>query len=130
MKNIINEFKAFAIRGNVVDMAIGIVVGTAFNKVVSSVVNDLFMPFLSLFLGKTPLRQLKWKLSEEIAVNYGEFLQVTIDFILIAFSAFIIVKAMNTLKDKAENTEVKTVPTPKDIQLLSEIRDLLKSQKD
>lgn len=129
MKKIFNEFKAFAIRGNVIDMAIGIVVGTAFNKIVSSLVNDVIMPVLGAAVGKVSLSELSWNIAADITVSYGKFLQFTLDFVIIALAAFSVVKIMNSLKDKAEDAGVKEVPTPKDIQLLSEIRDLLKEAK-
>lgn len=128
MRKIFDEFRAFAIRGNVIDMAIGIVVGTAFNKIVSSLVNDIIMPILGSAIGKVSLSDLAWKITEDITVNYGKFLQFTLDFVIIAIAAFTVVKVMNSLKDKSEDVKVKEVPTPKDIQLLTEIRDLLKSK--
>lgn len=137
---IIKEFKEFAIKGNVFDMAVGIIIGTAFTKVVGSFVKDLFMPFLSLFTGEVNFNNLSYVLREEIkngegvvtqelvAVHYGSFIQITIDFLIIAFCVFMVVRLFNKLKRKADVVEVKEVPTPRDIELLSEIRDLLKQK--
>tara|TARA_B100000780_G_scaffold275102_2_gene241140 strand:- start:454 stop:882 length:429 start_codon:yes stop_codon:yes gene_type:complete len=135
------EFKEFALKGSMFDMAVGIIIGGAFSKVVSSLVNDIIMPPLAVLLGQVKLGDLKWlmkpeqlnadgeMLTEAVYVNYGMFLQVLIDFTIIAFSIFLVVKVFNRLRNKAENSKDKTVVTPKDIQLLSEIRDLLQDQK-
>lgn len=141
MKKIIKEFKEFAIKGNVFDMAIGIIVGTAFSKVVSSLVGDIISPCISYFTGEVDFTSLaitikpeqlneQGKLIQEaVAINYGSFLQTTIDFAIIAFCIFSVIKLFNSLKRKSENVEDKTVSTPKDIELLTEIRDLLKSDR-
>lgn len=135
------EFKEFALKGSMFDMAVGIIIGGAFSKVVSSLVNDIIMPPLAVLLGQVKLGDIKWlmkpeqlnadgeMLTEAVYVNYGMFLQVLIDFTIIAFSIFLVVKVFNRLRNKAENSKDKTVVTPKDIQLLSEIRDLLQDQK-
>lgn len=142
MKKVLKEFKEFAIKGNVFDMAVGIIVGTAFSKVVSSLVSDMIMPLISYFTGEVNFSSLKFIIKPElkdaegkvlqqlVSVNYGNFLQTGIDFIIIAFSIFVVIKFFNSLKRKAENPEDKTVTTPKDIELLTDIRDLLKQKKD
>jgi len=136
----IQEFKEFAVKGNVIDMAIGIIIGTAFNKIVSSLVNDIITPPIGYFLGNVDFTDLKIVfqpkevnangevIQELIAINYGNFIQSGIDFLLIAISMFVVVKVMNSIKRKAEDEKETTVPTPKDIQLLSEIRDLMEKQ--
>jgi len=141
MKNIIKEFKEFAIKGNVFDMAVGIIIGTAFSKVVSSLVADIITPFISYFTGEVDFKNLSITLRPEqidengtlvqqlVSINYGNFLQNTIDFLIIALCIFAVIKVFNSLKRKAENVEDKTVSTPKDIELLTEIRDLLKRDK-
>lgn len=141
MKKVFKEFKEFAIKGNMFDMAVGIIIGTAFSKVISSIVADIISPLISLLLGKTSFHSLSFVLRKEklnevtgeviqpmVAINYGSFLQTTIDFLIIAFSIFLVIKLFNSLKRKAENTEDASVETPKDIALLSEIRDLLKEK--
>lgn len=137
---IIKEFKEFAIKGNMFDMAIGIIIGTAFSKVVSSLVDDVIMPFIGYFLGRVNFENLKFKLQKEIenngeisqelvSVNYGNFLQIVIDFVIVAMSIFVVIKIFNRLKNKAENETDETETTPKNIELLAEIRDLLKEKK-
>ncbi len=137
---IFKEFKEFAIKGNVFDMAVGIIIGTAFTKVVSSFVKDIFMPVLSLFTGDINFTNLSFILKEEVkdgagvvtqelvAISYGSFIQIAIDFLIIAFCIFLVVRVFNKLKRKADVVEVVEVPTPRDIELLSEIRDLLKEK--
>ena len=135
---IIKEFREFAIKGNMFDMAIGIIIGAAFNKIVSSLVNDIITPFLGMAIGNDQFENLKIILQPEIqdaagnitremvSVNYGSFLQVLLDFLIIALTVFVVVKTFNRLKNRANDEKDMTVPTPKDIELLSEIRDLLK----
>lgn len=137
---IIKEFKEFAIKGNMFDMAIGIIIGTAFNKLVSSLVKDIIMPPFGFLLGKVNFDELKYMLlpekhdstgkviAEAITINYGIFIQLAIDFFLIAITIFFVVQLFNILRRKAEDPQVTTVPTPRDIELLSEIRDILKTQ--
>ena len=136
--NIIKEFKEFAIKGNMFDMAIGIIIGTGFNKIVSSLVNDLILPSLSLLIGQVNCQNLSLVLRDKqvdstgvviqelVAIKYGNFLQVLVDFTIIALSAFLVIKLFNSFRKKAEDAKDVTVSTPKDIELLSEIRDLLK----
>ena len=138
MKKIFKEFKEFALKGNMFDMAIGIIIGSAFSKVVNSIVGDIFMPPLGYMLGKVDLKELKWILhkaeinssgeiiSNAVVFSYGNFIQICIDFLVVAISVFLIIKLFNNLRRKAEDPQVEEVPTPANIILLSEIRDLLK----
>lgn len=137
---IIKEFKEFAIKGNMFDMAIGIIIGAAFNKMVTSIVKDIITPYFGYILGKVNFQDLKIVLQDElkdssgkviqefVAIRYGNFLEISFDFILIAVTMFLVIKTFNRLKKKSEDTGDVTVPTPKDIELLSEIRDLLKEK--
>jgi len=129
---ILNEFKAFAMKGNMVDMAIGIIIGAAFGKIVSSLVNDIIMPPIGLLLGGVNFTDLKLVLKgatetvPAVTWNYGSFIQVVIDFLIVAWAIFMIVKAINAAKKKEEAAPA-TPPAPtKDQTLLTEIRDLLK----
>lgn len=129
---LIDEFKAFAMRGNVVDMAVGIIIGAAFGKIVSSIVNDIIMPPIGLLLGGVNFTDLKvvMKAATETAPavtwNYGNFIQVTIDFLIVTFAVFLLIKAMNSLKKKEEAVPPPPPEPTKEESLLSEIRDLLK----
>ena len=130
MKKTLNEFKKFAMRGNVVDMAVGIIIGGAFGKIVSSLVGDLIMPAVGVLVGGVNFSDLKWVIkravmegdkvvSPEVAISYGNFIQVVFDFLIIA------------LATRKKEAEAKTPPAPPaDIQLLTEIRDLLKEKKE
>jgi large conductance mechanosensitive channel len=131
--SMIKEFKEFAMRGNVIDMAVGIVIGGAFTKIVTSLVNDIIMPPLGLVIGGVNFTALKATLGlpmegkEPVTINYGTFIQVLVDFIIVAFAIFLVVKGINSLKRKqAEAPAVPPAPT-KDQVLLTEIRDLLKA---
>ena len=132
MKNFFDEFKKFAVKGNVIDLAVGIIIGSAFGKIIASFVNDLFMPLISLLMGKTNFVQLKVILVEasgdtpELAIRYGQFIQTVIDFILIAFVVFIMVKTVNNMRKKQEEKPAAP-PAPSNTEiLLEEIRDLLR----
>lgn len=137
----LKEFKEFAIKGNVFDMAVGIIIGSAFTKVVNSVVADLIMPVLSIFIGKINFQNWVYVLQEAeldekgnvinaaITIKYGNLLQSTIDFLIIAICIYIVVTMFNKLRKKSENENDETVATPKNIELLAEIRDLLKERK-
>ena len=137
---IFKEFKDFAIKGNMVDMAIGIIIGTAFGRIITSLVEDVIMPPFGYLLGKFNFATLKVVLKqaeidssgkvlkEAITLNYGNFIQVFLNFLIIAIVIFSVVKVINSFRQKANDPENTTVPTPKDIQLLSEIRDILKKQ--
>lgn len=119
-----------------IDMAVGIVIGTAFNNVISTIVKNIIMPPLSLLTQGVNLSDKKYVLrqatdaGEEIAIGYGDLLENLIDFIVIAFTIFLVVKFINRFKNKSENPQDKTVETPKDIQLLSSIEKLMKEQND
>lgn len=137
MKKFMQEFKEFAIRGNVIDMAVGVVIGGAFSKIISSLVADLIMPLLSVLTGKVNLASLAWEVipaatpeGTAVVVTYGVFLQALLDFILIAFSIFLAVKFITKLHKKEEKpAEEPAEPTPtKEELLLAEIRDLLKEK--
>lgn len=136
MKGFINEFKQFAIKGNMFDMAIGIIIGTAFNNVVNTLVKRIIMPPMSLFTEKVNLGNLKYVLREadanreEVAIGYGELIEVFMDFLVIALTIFLVIKALNRLRDRAEDPEDKTESTPKDIELLSRIEGLMKEQNE
>ena len=145
----LKEFKAFALKGNVVDMAVGVIIGGAFGKIVSSLVNDILMPPIGMLLGNVDFKDLKVNLatikdaavsvvnegaapSEPVYWNYGAFLQQCIDFAILAFCVFMLVKLMNRLtnlnKKKEEKPAAPPAPT-KEEQLLTEIRDLLKNKQ-
>lgn len=132
---IAEEFKQFALKGNVIDLAIGIVVGGAFGKIVSSLVNDIIMPPIGLVLGGVNFSALKITLkpgtlgSEAVAINYGAFLQTMIDFLIIAWAIFLVIKMINSMKRKEEaQAAASPLPSQEEI-LLAEIRDVLKEQK-
>jgi len=129
------EFKKFISRGNVMDMAIGVVMGTAFTKIVNSLVTNIITPAISLLTGKVNVATLAYKVNEgkpnEISIAYGDFIQAIIDFVLVAFSIFCVIKIINTVKErlqKAEETEeaVEEAKPTEEVLLLTEIRDLLK----
>lgn len=135
------EFKKFAIKGNVIDLAVGVVIGGAFSKIVSSLVEDLIMPIMGFITGRIDLSALQLVIptstsgSAGIAIKYGKFLQSTLDFIIIAFSIFLFIKAINRLRTMIEEKEKKQEPGAaaaeinKTEVLLTEIRNLLKHQK-
>ncbi|MFM7469239.1 MAG: large-conductance mechanosensitive channel protein MscL [Vampirovibrionales bacterium] len=106
MSGILAEFKAFALKGNMVDTAVGIILGSATGKVVSSLVSDVLMPPIGALMGKVDFKDLKLVLMPEVSINYGLFIQTTIDFLIVAFCVFLLVKAVNTLKkEPAEASE-------------------------
>lgn len=125
----LGDFKKFISRGNVVDMAVGVIIGAAFGKIVTSLVNDMLMPVVGIFLGGVDFSTLSFTIGEA-QVKYGAFIQTIIDFIIIAFTIFIVVKLFERLKRKEETQEIvaeSAPPAPSDeVVLLSEIRDLLK----
>jgi large conductance mechanosensitive channel len=135
---IVQEFKDFAMRGNVVDMAVGIIIGGAFGKIVSSVVNDIIMPPIGLLVGGMKFNDLKLTMKgpeldaagkvvkEAVTLNYGQFLQTTVDFIIIAFAIFMMIKLMNTMQKKEVAKPAAPPPPSKEELLLAEIRDILK----
>lgn len=122
----LKEFKAFAMRGNVVDLAIGVIIGGAFGAIVNSLINDVITPLLL----KPALDAAQMSKLEDLtafgAVKYGKFIGATINFIIVAFVLFLIVKGMNAAKKKEETAPAAPAPPPADVQLLTEIRDLLK----
>jgi len=134
------EFKEFALRGNVVDIAVGIIIGAAFGKIVSSFVNDVIMPPLGLLIGNVDFSQLYFALNGATyatlqealdqgapVLKYGAFIQTVFDFVIVAFAIFVAVKAMNKLKRKEEAAPPPAPPVPSaEVQLLTEIRDSLK----
>lgn len=130
----IKEFRDFAMRGNVVDMAVGIIIGAAFGKIVSSFVNDVLMPPLGVLLGGVDFTDLAITLKEAsgdvtaVTLKYGSFIQALVDFVIIAFAIFIAIKAMNALKKKEEAKPEAPPAPPPEVALLTEIRDLLKKQ--
>ena len=125
------EFREFAMRGNVVDLAVGVIIGGAFGKITTSLVNDVIMPPIGMVLGKVDFKDLKLVMVEgsetvkEVAIGYGAFINTLIDFTLVAFALFMVIKAMNTMKKK-EAAHPTPAATPADVVLLTEIRDLLK----
>jgi large conductance mechanosensitive channel len=133
----LKEFKDFAMRGNVIDLAVGVIIGGAFGKIIASLVADVIMPPIGLLLGGVNFTDLKWVMKAAegvkpaVTLNYGNFLQVTVDFLIVAFVIFLFVKGINSLSKKPE--EVPAPPAPaeptKEEQLLGEIRDLLKVKK-
>ena len=147
----IQDFKAFALKGNVIDMAVGVIIGGAFGKIVTSVVNDIIMPPIGLFVGGVNFTDLKWVMKDAIpeqlneageviqaaapavTLNYGNFLQQTFDFLIIAFSIFLFVSLIKKMSEKKKAEEAPAAPAPppapsKEEILLTEIRDLLKEQ--
>ena len=125
----IKEFKEFIARGNVIDMAVGVIIGGAFGKIVTSIVNDVLMPLIGVVIGGIDFTGLKFKIGEA-EVLYGNFLQNVIDFLIIAFCIFILVKIVNKVtKKKEEPVEEAPAPKPEDVVLLEEIRDLLKQKE-
>ncbi|MCB0416674.1 MAG: large-conductance mechanosensitive channel protein MscL [Bdellovibrionaceae bacterium] len=129
-----SEFKKFAMRGNVVDMAVGIIIGAAFGKIVSSLVNDVIMPPIGMLVGGVDFSDLKAVLrapvgdAAAVTVNYGAFIQTVFDFLIVAFSIFMLVKVMNKLQQKEEAAPAAPPAPPKEQILLEEIRDILKSK--
>jgi len=156
MKKFFNEFKTFAMRGNVIDLAVGVVIGGAFGKITTSIVNDIIMPFISMLTGGINFADWKWVLKEavvnaegvidpatEVAITYGNTIAIILDFIIIAFAVFCMVKGLNAMHAKAEELKKKeeeaveepaaeepaAPPAPTTEELLAEIRDLLKDKQ-
>jgi large conductance mechanosensitive channel len=130
--SLIKEFKAFAMRGNVVDLAVAVIIGGAFGKIVASFVNDILMPPLGVLLGGVDFKDLTLTIKEAVGelpavtLNYGMFIQNVIDFVIIAFAIFMMIKAMSASKKKEEAAPAAPLAPSKEEQLLTEIRDLLK----
>lgn len=135
MKKFLEEFKAFAMRGNVLDMAVGVVIGGAFGKITTSLVNDIIMPLISMLTGGIDFSGWKWVLkaaegdAAEVAVNFGSFIAVVLDFIIIAFAVFCMVKAINKFHKKKEEAPAAPPAPSAEEKLLTEIRDLLKEKQ-
>jgi large conductance mechanosensitive channel len=138
MSSFIQKIKAFAMRGNVVDLAVGIIIGAAFGKIVSSLVADIIMPPIGLMVGEVKFTELKavlkpasvdeaGKAVDAITLNYGNFIQATVDFIIVAFAIFLIVQLMTRLQKKEEDKPAEPAITNEE-KLLAEIRDLLKNK--
>jgi large conductance mechanosensitive channel len=133
----LKEFKEFAVKGNMVDLAVGIIIGGAFGKVVSSIVSDVLMPPLGFLIGginftdikihlKAPAIELAGRAAQEVTINIGNFIQAMVDFTIIAFAVFLLVKAINRMNKKAEEAPAAPPAPTKQEELLTEIRDLLK----
>ena len=139
---IIKEFREFAVKGNMIDMAIGIIIGMAFNKIINSLTNDIIFPFFSYLGGDVNFGNLMLVLQpsildaegnvvqELIAITYGNFFQMVFDFLVITGTIFLVIKLFNRFRRKAEDENNPTVATPRDIELLSEIRDILKEKNN
>jgi len=137
---LLKEFKEFAVKGNMMDMAIGIIIGAAFNKVIDVLAKQVLLPPLSLLSDGVSFNDKRLVLREnvtnasgdiiinEVAIEYGKLLEVFLDFLIIGFTVFIVVKAMNKLRSKAHDAKDKTVVTPKDIELLSDLKVLMEEQ--
>ncbi|AIQ75531.1 MULTISPECIES: large-conductance mechanosensitive channel protein MscL [Paenibacillus] len=125
------EFKAFALKGNVLDLAVAVIIGAAFGKIVTSLVNDIIMPIAGLLTGGIDLKDRVLEVSTDLKIPYGLFLQSVVDFFIISFSIFLVIKLANKFQRKeAVKVEVVETPAPaEDIVLLTEIRDLLKQQE-
>lgn len=144
MSKLVNEFKQFAVKGNAVDMAVGVIIGGAFGKIVSSIVNDLIMPPIGWIIGGVNLTDLKVTLPsidmgieklEPATINYGNFIQTTFDFLIISICVFLMLRAINKLAKKNDESkkqaeQAKAAEPSKEEKLLTEIRDLLKEQNN
>lgn len=140
--SLLKDFKQFAVRGNLLDLAIGIIIGTAFTKIVNTLVQAVVMPALGMIVGNFDFKHLEWVLQpaeisaggevlqEAVIIKYGELIQAVTDFLIIAIIVFLVVRVLNSWKNEAEDPKNTEVKTPKDIQLLAEIRDLLKEQNN
>ena len=130
----VSEFKEFAMRGNVLDMAVGIIMGGAFGKIVSSFVNDVLMPPIGLLLGGVDFSGFKLNLQEAaedveaVSINYGVFFQYIIDFLIVAFAIFLVIRGVNAMKRAEEEAPAAPPAPPEDITLLREIRDSLRAR--
>jgi large conductance mechanosensitive channel len=138
---VLKEFKEFAMRGNVLDMAVGIIIGASFGKIVTSLVSDIIMPPIGLLMGKVDFSQLFLNISggdyatlkaaqeaSAATINYGAFIQTVLDFLIVAFAIFMVIKGMNKLKRKEEEKPAEPPKPSAEVQLLTEIRDQLKAR--
>ncbi|MBU5228310.1 large-conductance mechanosensitive channel protein MscL [Clostridium senegalense] len=134
MKKLIKEFKEFAVKGNVIDLAVGVVIGGAFSKIVTSMVNDIIMPIVGFFTGGINFSHFAIEIVKEtqnkpaITLNLGMFLQNVVDFLIIALSIFIVIKFINKFKKKYEKEELKEMKINEELEILKEIRDVLKNK--
>ena len=139
MKKFFSEFKEFAMKGNVVDMAVGVIIGAAFGKIVTSLVNDIIMPAIGVLTGGTNFSEHKWVIQQavmqgtevvtpEVAITWGAFVQAIVDFLIVAFCIFVAIKFVNQLKHKPEPEPEAAPAGPTQEELLTEIRDLLKKE--
>lgn len=137
MKKFLNEFKEFAMKGNVIDMAVGVVIGSAFSAIVTSLVNDMIMPIIALFTSNVSFSDLKLVLKDDVTLNYGNFIQVVVNFIIIAFSIFVVIKAINATKAKFEELakqkeqieEAKPAEPSDEVKALNKIISLLENKQ-
>ena len=127
MKKVLKEFKEFISKGNVIDMAVGVIIGSAFSKIVSSLVNDIIMPLIGIIIGGLDFTKLSITVKDS-AINYGLFIQNIVDFLIIAACIFTVIKILNKFKKQKPVEPPKSVEIPEDIKLLTEIRDLLKKE--
>ena len=136
MKKLLEEFKAFVMRGNVVDMAVGVIIATAFGKIVTSLVNDIFMPIIGVLIGNMDFSDLQIKLGttvegvEQAAIRYGAFIQEVINFFIIALCIFVFIKVVTSLQKKKEEAPAPAPEPTKEEVLLTEIRDALNKIAD
>ena len=151
MKKFFADFKAFITKGNIIDMAVGVIIGGAFGKIVTSLVNDIITPLISILTGKVSLTELKWVINEavldeagavvtpELALTYGNFLQNIIDFLIIAISIFVVLRIMVTAQKKLESLKKKedeekkeepAAPAETELSVLKEIREMLKKDAE
>lgn len=134
--SLLKEFKDFAMRGNVIDLAVGVIIGGAFGKIIASLVADVIMPPIGLLVGGVNFTDLKWEMKPTemvdgvqkaaVTMNYGNFLQVSFDFMIVAFCIFLFIKGINSMSKKKEESPAAPPAPTKEEQLLTEIRDLLK----
>lgn len=133
MKKFFSEFKEFAIKGNMLDLAIGVIIGAAFKSIVDSLVNDIIMPFVGILLGGKDFTSLIWKVGDA-EIKYGSLIQNAFNFLIVAFCLFVLVKSINKVKNgiipHKEEIEEAPAPKPDDVLLLEEIRDSLKAIQD
>ena len=133
---LVDEFKAFVMRGNVVDLAVGVIIGAAFGKIVTSLVNDIFMPIIGMILGNVDFTSLEIKLGEPVegaeqaAIRYGMFIQEIVNFLIIALCIFMVIKLINKVQKKKEEEPAPAPEPTKEEVLLTEIRDALKKMSD
>jgi large conductance mechanosensitive channel len=130
----LKEFKEFAVKGNVIDLAVGVIIGGAFGKIVSSLVNDILMPVFGFILSGINISDLKFVIKPasgdipEVAILYGSFIQAIVDFLIIAFSIFLFIKLLSFWKKKEQEAPPASAAPPREVMLLEEIRDLLKNK--